>query len=35
VAIKHYTFDYKLSPSGEPTEYCFTFKCEYYGQDQT
>ena len=35
VTIKHYTFDYKLSPSGEPTEYYFTFKCEYYGQNKT
>ena len=31
VKIKNYTFNYTLSPSGEPTNYYFTFKCEYYG----
>ena len=31
VTIKHYTFNYTLSANGEPTEYYFTFKCEYYG----
>jgi hypothetical protein len=31
VAIKHYTFNYTLSPNGEPAKYYFTFKCEYYG----
>ena len=31
VTIKHYTFNYTLSPSSEPAEYCFTFKCEYHG----
>lgn len=31
LAIKHYTFNYSLSPNGEPAEYYFTFKCEYHG----
>ena len=31
VAIKHYTFNYTLSPNGEPAKYYFSFKCEYYG----
>ena len=35
VVIKRYTFDYTLSADGEPANYCFTFKCEYYGQNPT
>jgi hypothetical protein len=31
MVIKHYAFNYTLSADGEPTNYCFTFKCEYYG----
>lgn len=31
VKIKHYTFNYTLSTDGEPTNYYFTFKCEYHG----
>ena len=31
VVIKHYIFNYTLSPEGEPAKYYFTFKCEYYG----
>lgn len=33
VVIKHYTFNYTLSPDGEPAKYYFTFKCEYYGEN--
>lgn len=31
LAIKHYTFNYILTPEGEPAKYYFTFKCEYHG----
>lgn len=31
LAIKHYTFNYTLMPEGEPAEYYFVFRCEYYG----
>lgn len=35
VTIEHYTFNYTLLPNGEPAEYYFIFRCEYYGQNPT
>lgn len=31
LTIKNYTFNYTLTPEGEPAKYCFVFRCEYYG----